>query len=394
MRENENSYFITPSYSAWLDDLFAYPLRNHGDLNRFPKLFWNVRLRRPPYRRNGHLGQEKIMTWQEDMRTALKSAEDLKHFFDCEISTTPYSIFIPRTFAEKIKKGGYKSPLWKQFIPQKEENSPEGLLDPIGDKIYLKAPQIIHRYKNRALFLPTTICPVICRYCFRKNELSFSQDLFLPKFNETLDYLRNNPQIEELIFSGGDPLILSDEKLSYYLCEFEKIPSLKFIRLHTRTPIILPSRITDNLIAVLKNNSFKKVTVAIHVNHSDELDTEVREAILKMKGLNLLSQTVLLKGVNDDSKILKELIQNLISLNIRPYYLHHPDKVKGGMNYYLEIEEGRKIYQTLRDEIPGWAIFNYVVDVPGGKGKSPAFNPESFVFSGNLMGKDGNLYPY
>jgi len=334
------------------------------------------------------------MTWQDDMRTALKNAEDLKTFFDCEIPATPYSVFLPKTFAEKIKKGGPNSPLWKQFVPQIEENSPEGLLDPIGDKIYLKAPQIIHRYKNRALFLPTTNCPVICRYCFRKNELSFSQDLFLPRFNETLNYLRNNPQIEELIFSGGDPLILSDEKLSYYLSEFEKIPSLKFIRLHTRTPIILPSRITDNLISVLKSSSFKKITVAIHVNHSDELDEEVKEAILKMKGLNLLSQTVLLKGINDHSQILKELIHNLVSLNIRPYYLHHPDKVKGGMNFYLDIERGRKIYQALRDEVPGWAIFNYVVDVPGGKGKTPAFNPESFVFSGNLMGKDGNLYPY
>jgi lysine 2,3-aminomutase len=255
--KNENNYLFPAYYSTWLDDLFTYQLRIYDNLNGFLKLFWDVCLWGPINCWNRHLGQKKIMTWQEDMRTALKSAEDLKIFFDCEIPATPYSIFLPRTFAEKIKKGGPNSPLWKQFVPQIEENSPEGLLDPIGDKIYLKAPQIIHRYKNRALFLPTTNCPVVCRYCFRKNELSFSQDLFLPRFNETLNYLRNNPQIEELIFSGGDPLILSDEKLSYYLSEFKKIPSLKFIRLHTRTPIILPSRITDNFISVLKNNSCK-----------------------------------------------------------------------------------------------------------------------------------------
>lgn len=334
------------------------------------------------------------MTWQEEMRTALKNEKDLNDFFNCQIANTPYSIFLPRVFAEKIKKAGPKSVLWKQFIPQFVENSLEGLIDPIGDQIYLKAPQLIHRYKNRALFLPTTNCPVICRYCFRKNELSFSQDLFLPRFNETLDYLKNNPQIDELIFSGGDPLILSDEKISFYLEEFSKIPSLKFIRFHTRTPIILPSRITDNLVNLLKKNSFKKITLAIHINHTEELDPEVREALLRMEGLNLISQTVLLKGINDDSTILKELIHNLISLNIRPYYLHHPDKVRGGMHFYLDLHKGRKIYLSLRDEIPGWALFNYVIDLPEGRGKSPAFNPEAFVFSGSLIGKDGNLYPY
>lgn len=334
------------------------------------------------------------MIWQEEMRTALKSGKELSDFFNCEVAQTPYSVFLPKLFARKIKHAGPQSVLWKQFIPQEEENAPEGLIDPIGDQVYLKAPQLIHRYKNRALFLPTTTCPVICRYCFRKNELSFSQELFFPRFNETLDYLKKNPQIEELIFSGGDPFILSDEKITFYLEEFAKIPSLKFIRFHTRTPIILPSRITENFVNIFKKNLFKKVNIAIHVNHSDELDQEVREAIQKMDGIDLISQTVLLKGINDDAKVLKELVHNLISLNIRPYYLHHPDKVKGGMSYYLELNEGRKIYNSLKDEVPGWGLFHYVVDIPQGRGKTPAFNPEAFDFSGNLIGKDGNLYPY
>jgi lysine 2,3-aminomutase len=333
------------------------------------------------------------MNWMEELRTAFKTNEELEAFLDCKIPKTPYSIFLPRNFAKKIKDMGPNSSLWKQFIPQIEENSPEGLMDPIGDQEFLKAPQLIHRYKNRALFLPTTTCPVICRYCFRKNELN-GQDLFFPRFKETLDYLINNPQIEELIFSGGDPFVLSDEKISFYLEEFAKISSIKYIRFHTRTPIILPSRITPNLVKILNEYSFKKLTIAIHVNHFEELDPEVGEAISRLKGINLISQTVLLRGVNDDPKILKELIHHLISLDIRPYYLHHPDKVKGGMNYYLDIKRGREIYHSLRDEVPGWALFNYVVDLPGGKGKSPAFNPESFAFSGNLLGKDGNLYQY
>jgi lysine 2,3-aminomutase len=333
------------------------------------------------------------MNWVEELRTAIKTNEELEAFLGCKIPKTPFSIFLPRNFAKKIKDMGPNSSLWKQFIPQVEENSPEGLIDPIGDQEFLKAPQLIHRYKNRALFLPTTICPVICRYCFRKNELS-TQDLFLPRFKETLDYLLNNPQIEELIFSGGDPFILSDEKISFYLEEFKKISSLKFIRFHTRTPIILPSRITPNLAKTLNDYSSMKITIAIHVNHFEELDHEVEDAISKLKGINLISQTVLLKDVNDDPKILKELIHHLISLDIRPYYLHHPDKVKGGMNYYLDINRGREIYHSLRDEVPGWALFNYVVDLPGGKGKTPAFNPETFAFSGNLLGKDGNLYQY
>ncbi len=389
----ENFNFTPSPNFTWLDVFHIVPIWNNAYLFSFPKLFRDGHLWGPINSRDCLLGKEDKMIWTEEIRTAIKSKKELECFLDINIPDTTYPIFIPKNFALKIKNAGPNSALWKQFIPQSEENSPEGLIDPIGDQNFLKAPQIIHRYHNRALFLPTTNCPVICRYCFRKNELGQSE-LFYPKFNETIEYLRNNPQIEELIFSGGDPFILSDEKIALYLEEFSKIDSIKFIRFHTRTPIILPSRITNNLVKVLSNKSFKKITTAIHVNHPDELDQDVQEAISKLAHLNLISQTVLLKGINDHPNILKDLIHLLIGLNIKPYYLHHPDKVKGAMNFYLDLETGRKIYQSLRDKVPGWALFNYVIDLPGGMGKSPAFNPEAISFSGNLMGKDGNLYQY
>jgi lysine 2,3-aminomutase len=339
-----------------------------------------------------HLEQE--MKWQDDLNSALKTWEDLNAFFGPGIPKITYPVLIPKPFAEKIKLSGPGSVLWDQFIPRNEEMNTSGLPDPIGDQDHLKAPQLIHRYRNRALFLPTSRCPIICRYCFRKNELVDPHDLFAPKFQETLKYLQENPEIEEIIFSGGDPLILGDKKIAYYLSEFSRIPSIKFIRFHTRTPVVLPSRITPDFLMALKEAKGPKILFALHINHPNELDREVRDAILKLKDFPLFSQTVLLRGINDHPEILKSLLYDFISLNIRPYYLHHPDKVKGGMHFYLGIPEGRKIYSKLRDEVPGWGIFHYVVDIPGGKGKTPAFNPETWEFKGRLLGKDGEYHSY
>lgn len=334
------------------------------------------------------------MSWQIDFKDALRSNEDLAKFFACEFPKTSYPIFIPKTFAEKIKIHGIGSPLWKQFLPQSEEAlDRSGRYDPIGDKIHSKGNQLIHRYHNRVLFTPTTVCPIICRYCFRKNELAAKDEVFNQNYTEAKNYLRANPEINEVIFTGGDPLILSNEKLAGYIQDFSEIESIKYIRFHSRTPVIMPGRIDEGLVALMisAKEIFQRAMVMIHINHGDELDAEVVHAInlFTDAGIEVFSQTVLLKGVNDTTEILAELFTRLADIKVKPYYLHHPDEALGAMHFHMSLEAGRKIVQPLHNLLSGWAIPQYVIDIPGGEGKIPALNPESFTFSGTLLNRHG-----
>jgi lysine 2,3-aminomutase len=339
------------------------------------------------------------INWTHKFSSAFKNPATLYRFLGWEMPThlaevcDSYPLFIPERLANKIKQQGPDGVLAKEFLPHSIEIDADlnklGLNDPIGDKNFNKAPQLIHRYSSRALFTPTSICPVHCRYCFRKNELDSSNELFRAQFQESLDYLKDHPEISEIIFTGGDPLTLSNEKIEKYLLALAEIPSIKDVRFHTRYPVILPERIDDGLIDIMNRAAkhFRTVSMAIHTNHVDEFDTEIETAILKLSqaSIQLLSQTVLLKGINDSQKDLIDLIQLLIKLKVRPYYLHHPDQVKGGMHFYLPLQKGRKIYAQLRQKLPGWALPQYVIDVPGGHGKVGAFNPESLNYSGQLI---------
>lgn len=334
------------------------------------------------------------MSWQSEFRDALRSNDDLKSFFEINFPKTNYPIFIPKSFAYKIKNHGKNSPLWNQFLPhQEEDNCQTGRYDPIGDITHSKGNQLIHRYQNRVLFTPTTVCPILCRYCFRKNELADKNDLFDQNFDEAKNYLRTNPEINEVIFSGGDPLILSNEKLADFIQDFSEIENIKYIRFHSRTPVILPSRIDEGFIAVMNSAKviFKRSMLMIHINHADELDSEVLQAIsaLTDAGIEVFSQTVLLRGINDETTILAELFTRLAEIKVRPYYLHHPDEALGAMHFYMNLETGRKIVQPLHNLLPGWALPLYVIDIPGGEGKISALNPESFDFSGTLLNRHG-----
>lgn len=341
--------------------------------------------------------------WTSDFAEAFKNVKALYQFLgwpltpEIEKVSEKYPLFIPRKLAEKIKEDGQEGVLAKEFLPAGSELDEDlnrmGFEDPIGDKNYLKAPQLIHRYHSRALFTPTTICPVHCRYCFRKNELNTSDEIFQQDFTETLNYLFTHPEISEIIFTGGDPFTLSNDKIEKYLMAFAEIKSIRDIRFHTRYPVILPNRIDGGLIRVLNNASlkFRTVSIAIHANHKKEFDQEVSTAILKLStsGAQLLSQTVLMNGINDSKNDLLDLFETFIELKIRPYYLHHPDRVKGGMHFYTSLQRGRELYQTLRNELPGWAIPQYVIDIPGGHGKTQAYNPESTTYSGQLLSRTG-----
>jgi len=321
---------------------------------------------------------------------------------DVEKVCATFSTFVPERIAKKIKIQGRNCVLAKEFLPNLKELDSNlnlsGLYDPIGDKNFKRAPQIIHRYQSRVLFTPTVACPIHCRYCFRRNELNTKDDLFKIQLQETLSYLEYHQDIHEIIFTGGDPLSLSNEKIEKYLALFSQIPHIKHIRFHSRYPVIIPSRIDDEFLRVIDFYAahFQTISLAIHANHLEEFDDDVNLAINKISQTKcqLLSQTVLLNDINDNLTDLKNLMEHFISLKIRPYYLHHPDQVFGGMHFYLPLSKGRKIYSLLRKSLPGWAIPQYVVDIPGGEGKVSAFNPESFEFGGQLINKNGDFVKY
>jgi len=298
---------------------------------------------------------------------------------------------LTRGLAQRIKEQGPTGVLARQFLPDSAEDSPLGLVDPIGDQTHAKSSQLIHRYENRALLVPTTTCPVNCRYCFRKNELG-SDEFFAQEKERTLNYLLAHPEIEEIIFTGGDPLILSNERLGLWLELLTEIPSIRFIRFHSRVPVVLPKRLDHELAQLLNRFAERfRFVMVVHSNHESEWSEEAIERVRSFAGSGLLwlSQSVLLKGVNDSAGELARLFRFLTQLGIRPYYLHHPDQVRGGMHFCLSLEEGRRIWGELHNQLPGWMLPQYVIDIPGGHGKVAAFNPETHTFSGTLLDRHG-----
>ena len=350
---------------------------------------------------------EENLSWTSEFQKAFRNLKDLYRFLEWDLDSSleevakTYPLFVPINLAKKIKLEGPNGVLSKEFLPSDLELDPDlnvkGLEDPIGDRAFHKAPQLIHRYESRALFTPTTVCPVHCRYCFRKNELNVQDEIFQQDFQETLRYLKSHPEISEIIFTGGDPLTLSNEKIEKYLTAFSEIKSIKDIRFHSRYPVILPERLDENFLGLMNKmaEKFRTISIAIHANHVNEFDDVSKTAIKKLSHSNvqLLSQTVLLKGVNDSLENLLSLFNLFIELKVRPYYLHHPDRVKGGMHFYALLHKGRELYHALRNELPGWAIPHYVIDLPGGHGKISAFNPETTQFSGQFLSKDGEAIP-
>ncbi len=342
--------------------------------------------------------------WQRELAQTVRSYSELERCLGLRLprpaTDYPQPLFIPRRLIEPIKRGGPDSALWRQFVPHADEFDEKlcsvGLDDPIGDQDFARGSSLVHRYKNRALWMPTSICPVQCRYCFRKNELHQKAWPSLD-FKKDLTYLATHPEIEEVIFSGGDPLILSNRKLAQTTDALVGIQAIKRLRFHTRTPIVLPSRMETRLLRFLETLASRfTVSLVVHCNHLAEIDREVECALKALRPLpiHVMSQSVLLKGVNDNPSDLVALFCGLSDMGVRPYYLHHPDRVRGGMHFYLTLERGRQIYEAVKNNLAGWMLPRYVVDLPDGEGKALACNPETFDFSGGLRGRSGRTVSY
>ncbi len=281
------------------------------------------------------------------------------------VSITPH-------LASLIDPSDRNDPIARQFVPGGAETlvDPDELTDPIGDRAHSPVPGIVHRYPDRVLLTPVMTCPVYCRFCFRRD--SVGEALLDEQTLETaLRYIGGHEEIWEVILSGGDPLILSPRRLSAIVDALDAIPHVGVVRIHTRVPVADPERITAELVTALKRET--PVYVTLHCNHANELSPEARAAISRLAdgGLPMLSQTVLLKGVNDDPATMEALMRALVRSRVKPYYLHHGDLARGTGHFRTTLAAGRALMRALRGRLSGIAQPTYVLDIPGGHGKSP-----------------------
>jgi lysine 2,3-aminomutase len=260
-----------------------------------------------------------------------------------------------------------------QFLPDARELQvvPEELADPIGDAAHAPVPGLTHRYPDRAILHATKTCEVYCRFCFRRETVGETGHLAEAEFAAVLDYLAATPALREVIFTGGDPLVLSARRLGAMLDRLEALGTLDLVRFHTRVPVVAPGKVTEALVRVL--DRALPIWMVVHTNHPDEITEAASAALRRLNraGVPLLSQTVLLKGVNADAEVLEALFRKLIRNRVKPYYLHHPDLAKGTGHFRVRLSEGQRVMAALRGRLTGIAQPLYVLDIPGGHGKVP-----------------------
>ncbi|KAB8036523.1 KamA family radical SAM protein [Silvanigrella paludirubra] len=291
-----------------------------------------------------------------------------------------FDIRVPNLFLNEIKNNNKE--LAKQFIPSTNELLffPEELEDPIGDERWTPVKGITHRYPDRVLLKVTYMCASYCRFCFRRYKVSNSENnLTHENFEEAIQYIKANSNIWEVILTGGDPLTLTDKALNNLLEQLKEISHLKVIRIHTRIPSVLPSRVTQNLIDLLKNTN-KSIWIAAHINSVSEFTNECKNAIslLVRNGIPVLLQSVILKDINDTEEKLVSLLKTAVENNIKPYYIHYPDLAKGTEHFRIPLKQAIHLLKSLRGKISGLCIPEFIIDIPGGNGKI-AVNPNSAI---------------
>jgi len=315
--------------------------------------------------------------WRKIQRESFTDVGKLADFLELDqnnrsflLRNKKFPLLLPRRLAEKISKNSLDDPLARQFLPVfAETHKAAGFaLDPVSDASFQKASKLLHKYQGRALLIACGGCAMNCRYCFRQN---FSYEIKRKGFDNEIAYLKSHRDIHEVILSGGDPLNLSDESLKNLFDELSKIDHIKIIRFHTRFPIGIPERITNSFISLLKEVN-KQIIFVIHTNHARELDDDVLFALQKIRelGIPILSQSVLLYGVNDKVDTLKDLFFKLIFHGIIPYYLHQLDQVEGATHFEVSPSKGLVLLEELRKEMPGYAIPSFVCEIPGKQSKT------------------------
>lgn len=293
-----------------------------------------------------------------------------------EMVAERYAISITPEMAALIDPADPNDPIGLQFLPDPREldGLPHERLDPIGDQAHSPVEGVVHRYPDRALLKLLHVCPVYCRFCFRRETVGpgGASSLSGEALAGALDYVRAHPEIWEIILTGGDPLAMSPRRLKEVMLALADIAHVKVVRIHTRVPAVDPSRINADMIDALKAFG-RSVYVALHANHARELTPAARAACARIvdAGMPMVSQTVLLGGVNDDPDTLADLMRAFVECRIKPYYLHHPDLAPGTSHLRIDIARGREIVAALRGRVSGLCQPDYVLDIPGGYGKAP-----------------------
>jgi lysine 2,3-aminomutase len=287
-----------------------------------------------------------------------------------------YAIAVPPHLADLIDPADPADPIARQFLPDPREldRLPAELDDPIGDDLRSPVRGLVHRYPDRVLIKLVSVCAVYCRFCFRREMVGPGEPgLDEAAFAAALDYIRSKPEIWEVVLTGGDPLALSARRIAEATRALAAIPHVKILRWHSRMPVAAPERMTQALAHALTSGHDKAVYVAVHSNHPRELTPQALAALSRLRaaGVQLVSQSVLLKGVNDDVETLEALMRAFLEARVKPYYLHHPDLAPGTSHLRVTIADGQALMRELRQRLSGLAMPTYVLDIPGARGKIP-----------------------
>jgi len=328
--------------------------------------------------------------WRWQLKHRISSVEQLQRlmptitpeeYAGAKLANTKLAMAVTPYFFNLIDPTDENCPIRRQVIPRIEETHRASweMLDPCGEDSHSPVPGLVHRYPDRVLFLVTDRCAAYCRYCTRSRLVSNATGYdFHPDFAKQIDYIRKTPTIRDVLLSGGDPLLFSDEKLEALLSALRSIPHVEFVRIGTRIPIFLPQRITPDLCGMLKK--YHPLFISVHSNHPRELTIEAREALGRLAdaGIPLGNQSVLLKDVNDDATIMKAHVQKLLMCRVRPYYIYQCDLIAGSAHLRASVRKGLEIMEALRGHTTGYAVPQFVIDAPGGGGKVP-INPDYVV---------------
>jgi EF-P beta-lysylation protein EpmB len=315
-------------------------------------------------------------SWQQIMKEAVRDVGQL-----CRLLELPpeyaaqaagareqFPLFVPQPFLARIRRGDPHDPLLRQVLPVDTETdaAPGFTVDPVGDLSASRQPGLLQKYHGRVLMVTTGACAVHCRYCFRRHFPYTETPRSLTDWLPAIEQIEADASIHEVILSGGDPLTLVDRLLAQLAERLAKIPHLRRIRIHTRLPVVIPQRVTVDLLNWLTGTRLTPIVV-VHVNHPAEIDAAAAAALAKLiaAGIPLLNQAVLLRGVNDNVDVLTQLCERLIDLRVLPYYLHQLDRVAGAAHFEVPVERGQQIMAELQQRLPGYAVPRYVQEIPG-----------------------------
>ncbi len=319
--------------------------------------------------------------WQASLKNAVTDPAELLQLLrlpeiflePAKRAETLFPLRAPREFIARMKPGDSEDPLLKQILPLDLEfyDKPGFTTDPLAEAEARPSPGVVHKYRDRVLLILSGACAINCRYCFRRHFPYAENQLGGDSWQEALSYIGENPSVNEVIFSGGDPLVTTDRRLARMLDDLEKIPHLERLRIHTRLPVVIPSRMTPALIKRLSDSRLSSLIV-LHINHPQEIDSALIKALspLKAAGITLLNQAVLLRGINDTPEVQIQLSRKLLSAGVLPYYLFLFDPVKGASHFDIPVDEAQQIAASMQRALPGYLMPRLAKEIPGRDSKT------------------------